>query len=363
MSKHVIFLVHGMGDFNEGWSSEVSKGYDKSIQDMIKEKHQMWPQVSWRDFNQNFEFCEINYNHVFEGLREKWKQGSDDFLESLKSLGLGDADTIFNEFSDFAEKPSGDDFLRTHVLDVLLYRFTQNTAGIVRAEVTTQILARLEIMFQQGGNSWSIIAHSLGTSVIHDTLHEMYNKDYANNEMADKLGKITYPDGLVMLSNVSRVLESDYPVYKSMVSPGAPTRNTSACRCYANIRNAWDPISAVKKFNPSDKWPDIDVRKLDLYKEEVLKMIAPPTPMAVHDFEHYLNNPRCSAAVIGALYANMSLIPEDTIKEKHQIYINGIEERWQQEAIDKVLEYSLKEGEDNLALVFSAWAAFRGDRG
>lgn len=33
MSKHVIFLVHGLGDFKEGWSEEISKVTIKAVKD------------------------------------------------------------------------------------------------------------------------------------------------------------------------------------------------------------------------------------------------------------------------------------------------------------------------------------------
>ena len=66
--KHVIFLVHGMGDTVPGWSAPV--------QNLIRQKYQLYRVASRQKFDSHFVFKEINYNHVFEAHIEKWKDNA-----------------------------------------------------------------------------------------------------------------------------------------------------------------------------------------------------------------------------------------------------------------------------------------------
>jgi hypothetical protein len=357
VSKHIIFLVHGMGDFKEKWSTTVQAGQTKSVQALIKEKYKSWPQVSWVDFDNNFEFCEINYNKEFEALREQWKDSANKLSTALSAVGISDG--IINKLTSFADFPSKDTFTNTHVLDVILYRYIKQITATVRSSVITQILAKLSEQSNSNKFKWSIISHSLGTAVTHDALHALYTAKI-DDLKANNLGKITFPTAVIMLANVSHVLENDFPVYKSALAPGAPGRSESACRRYLNIRHEWDPIPAVKKFNPTESWPDPAVRNKNLYKEVLLKAINPPDARVVHDFEHYLDNPKCHAALFGALVDNFDQIPTSEVAKKHQAYVNKIDMAWQEKAKEKLLAFKLREGEDDLGTIFAAWAGFLG---
>ncbi len=367
MARHIIFLVHGMGNFGEGWSSTKHGKYPKTIQAMIKAIFNAWPQTKWMDFDQNFTFHEINYNQEFEALRKKWKNSTEELTTALGTVGIKAG--LISKLAELAGQTSKDKFANTHVLDVLLYWGARQTTAAVRSEVITQILKRLIKQFEEeGGYSWSIISHSLGTAVTHDALHAMYATSHiVNGQTITPLSEITFPRCVTMLANVSRVLETDYPVYKSKVAPGAPQRTESICELYFNARHEWDPIPAVKKFDPPDHWPSIKARSDKKYKNVVLRAINPParaesSPDArvIHDFEHYLGNPKCYAAMVGGLIGKFDLIPADVVDDKHSAYVKKFNDEWQQNAIDKLVKLKVKEGEDDMALILGAWAAFMG---
>ena len=367
MAKHIIFLVHGMGDFKDGWSQSASGDYSKSIQALIKAGYMSWPQVSWIDFEQNFEFCEINYNTKFEQLRKQWKDNTNELNAALKAVGV--AGGVIKKFSDLAAAPTKNSFQNTHILDVVLYRLVRQMTGTVRSSVITRILDRLEQQYQeQGRYSWSIIAHSLGTAVVHDSLHAMYATERKKDgEKLSRLKSITYPRSVTMLANVSRVLESDYKVYDSMVAPGASTNANSICDLYLNVRHEWDPIPAVRKFDPPDQWPTPQVRAKDKYRNVILRSIAAvpadaekPDARVVHDFEHYLSSPKCHGALACALSGDFNHIAEADILARHQSYAAKINTAWQNKVIDKLVKKKLQEGENDIARVLGAWIDFKG---
>lgn len=111
MAKHQIFVVHGMGHFEPGWS-EV-------LQRQIVDCFDRFPRA--KGFAADIEFKEINYNQVFEAWRKQWREDAQGAASALAAEGLGQG--IAAKLVDLAGKPAGDGFLRTHVLDVIAYRF------------------------------------------------------------------------------------------------------------------------------------------------------------------------------------------------------------------------------------------------
>lgn len=82
MSKHTIFLVHGMGDWKPKWS--------ESLQKKIRELYDSYPTLHVLPFNDVFEFQEINYNDKFDALREQWKSNADAVLKQLGDVKADD---------------------------------------------------------------------------------------------------------------------------------------------------------------------------------------------------------------------------------------------------------------------------------
>jgi hypothetical protein len=271
MAKHIIFLVHGMGDTQPGWS--------RAIQAQIKRLYSGYLRLNLLvPFDNNFTFHELWYNDKFEERRQAWKQNAQGVLNALKSKGL--QASAVTQLAKYGEQPSADNFLGTHVLDVVLYRFIPQIASQIRSSLNEQILQRLTQEPEDEVVHWSVIAHSLGTSVIHDTLHAMYS--------AGLPASVTRPRTLAMLANVSRVLQNDFKVYTSLVNPSLDAAK-GLCDYYLNARHEWDLIPVPKMFKPVDDWPDLPSRREHRYQNLVINAIADKN---VHDLAHYLQNPK-----------------------------------------------------------------------
>src|SRR3569832_629286 len=164
MAKHIVLLVHGMGDTRPGWSQD--------IQQLIRARYAAYAQLNLLcPFDNNFQFCEINYNDMFVDRRRAWSENAQAVLKLLAQRGLDVG--VIDLLASYAAETGKDKFLTTHVLDVLLYRFIPQIAEQIRTSVQLHILQALTAQTKNKTNKWSGIAHSLGTAVAHDARHAM----------------------------------------------------------------------------------------------------------------------------------------------------------------------------------------------
>jgi hypothetical protein len=267
-----------MGDWNEGWSS--------GIQNQLKESYASYPSLAARPFDNAFQIVEINYNEWFDDLRTQWKTEADKVVGLIPGGQIGSA--ALSSLVKVAQEPSKDSFLATHVLDVLLYRFVSTVHDAVKAAVQKQIL---DVVLTDNGvikGPWSIIAHSLGTSVTHDVLNAMYSQELDYKGHKWKLAAATRPQLVAMIANVSRVLESDHDVYKSVVRPSLDPFG-GACEQFLSAKHEFDPFMIPKAFRPTDDWPTVQARtegRVGLVRINAIEK------KNVHAFDHYLKNPQ-----------------------------------------------------------------------
>src|SRR5437867_4637861 len=114
MAKQVVFVVHGMGDFKDGWGAVYQK--------LLKELYERYEIAQFLPFEQQFEVKPLLYNDRFDKMRADWKTAADAVLGKLKPLGERGAQAVATA-TQWAQSAGKNDFLRTHVLDVLFYRF------------------------------------------------------------------------------------------------------------------------------------------------------------------------------------------------------------------------------------------------
>lgn len=308
MTKHVIFLVHGMGRYGtfkdgkykpdqEGWFDEAEKAlaeiHDKFVKDTLGEG------VAFKD---RFKVVRIEYDSILDRFRHDWQLQAKEWGK-LGLTGLAaDLRTFFQGNSDEA-------FLWTHVADVALY-----VAPTVRAHVQARFsklvfegLVEAAKEVQQEGDvlRWSVIAHSLGTAVTHDTLARL-------EKLADKdptLSAVWTPPRVVcMAANVARVLtDDDLGVYGNELAPTGPDKPN----WYLNCNHQLDPFVRVDPFAPTaGGWvaPGSAYRDLSGLSEyylveevaewlrdgEDLDKFAAVVP---HGFTHYMRQPRVAAVL------------------------------------------------------------------
>jgi hypothetical protein len=344
MAKHLVFLVHGMGSFKKDWSADISK--------RLVDLYSSYAALKPFPFSDFFEFKEIVYDGEFEALRTLWRNSTEALGTAIKTFGI--SVELVEELNKLASATNRDTFLNTHVADVLMYRALRQVAGMVRDSVRLQILNALTAGGDLGLARWSIIAHSLGTSVIHDSLQGLYTDSSVNRD-ANFTG-VTRPMVLAMIANVSRVLEDggNFDVYTSRVVPGVDAN--AGCTFYLNARHEWDPFTQPKKFAPMSDWPSMEVRARELYVECAIRDIA---QVDVHALDHYLNNPLVHGPLFNSLLgfpATKGPLDAGTIATAHGAYVNNIDKQILDAALAKLKPIRLGE-EDKWSDIIKSWQA------
>lgn len=303
MAKHVIFLVHGMGEFSTGWSDDTKK--------QIKSLYSAYQIAKEFPFDVFFRFEEITYGKRFDSLRKQWGTNSKAVLATLQANGLQKG--AANELAKYGSLPAADNFLATHLLDVFLYRFIPQVAEEVRTGVASTILKSLLDGPSDDIPTWSLVAHSLGTSVAHDTLHALYTEEIDGRTLAG----ITKARVVAMVSNVSRLLEEkSVDVYRSVVHPGAQP-DDGVCRYFLNIKHEWDPFPRPQEFRPLDDWPDVLTRQQGRYVPITINAFQSKD---IHSLPHYLANPSVHVPLFNRMFPMGGAISDAEFGKARSLY-------------------------------------------
>ncbi|MCK6445318.1 MAG: hypothetical protein L6Q99_02910 [Planctomycetes bacterium] len=272
MAGSLLFVVHGMGVHAPGWEAEVRTKLEEVAGRYSG--HAANPAGLWNDL----ELVPVGYDDILSDAIDRWRTnagGIADFARRNAQLEGLDAD--------FLEKFANEDpnFFWTHVCDVLLYRFFELYRKAIRARVAKQIVDRVRQLPNDAFDDCSVLAHSLGTAVTHDTLHLLATSTFGGASKPYGVLNSRFR-AIVMLANTSRVLQTEFKAYDSVVRGGSRTSKVSNCSQFMSWRHEWDPICLVRRFAP-DKWPTTFnwIDSVSHFREA-----------NVHGFTHYLDNPR-----------------------------------------------------------------------
>lgn len=277
--QHIVFVVHGMGVHGDGWSDDwveefgaLYDRYDGLSSEPIETRLQLTP---------------IGYDGILTGLVKKWQTDASAIRKLAEGVEFSTADHLVGWLQRAKVDAS---FGWTHAADVLLYRCFKDVRIAVATHVARQMLDALMPQLERGITPrWSVVAHSLGTAVTHDALDMLFSSRLPNSERAPLNPSQHRADVVMMVANVSRVLETAVGgVYNSFVQPGADEVAGRGCRYYITARHRLDPFTTPKPFDPGD-WPDNASVQQDRFRNIIVNHIHDAN---VHGFGHYLLHPK-----------------------------------------------------------------------
>jgi hypothetical protein len=323
MAKQIVFLVHGMGRYGRmqdgafkpdqtGWFADVEGALEANYDTFIKAG--MGKGVAFKD---RFTLVRIEYDSIFETIRAAWKEQA----ESWSQLGLGHG--VIGDIQNVLKQKDEDAFLWTHAADVAFYAIP-TVRDAVKMHVIDQILAKLTQAIEAGPfDTWSVIAHSLGTAVIHDCLLLLQHR------AETKFGDWLPPRSLCMIANVARALtNNDAAAYDDAISPSGPGRPDY----YLNCNHELDPFTRIDPFAPaSGGWvaPGSRYRNLSTLSDYLLekavvdwaqdaKDFSKFAALVPHGFTHYLAQPAVVSNLWGCLLSQSPAhFPEVELAVRH----------------------------------------------
>lgn len=300
MPKPIIVLVHGMGKHPPG---AITDSFVKNVDITLFQI----ASAEGKSISELADIREINYDVLLDELRQKMANDATSICNQLKALGVAQWPLSFiDDLASFEYSLGKDRFFNTHCLDVFLY--STYVGAMIRQKVAKEIYnIHTET---EGSFTLHIIAHSLGTAVIHDTLALLYSKDFSLLDNKPNLDLTSHKLGsLWLLANVSRITNKINEIqnpYKSVVRPG----EKGCTNRLVNIHHKLDPFTWPSSFKPEDdgiwrhrKYKDIEISDV--------------TSRNTHDFGEYILNPDVCLPLL-----NRVLHIKPTVDEKKAINNN-----------------------------------------
>lgn len=281
--KPLVFLIHGMGVHKKGWSNDfVNK---------LTECAGTFQYFNGKVLGDLVDFQEVTYDNYFTKALENWNTNAAKIL----ALSAPNQRELVEKALGWIEGCSvqQDNFTWTHVADVLLWRLAPYLKNPIKNHIAEQITGKIiERIHLSPGKSvrCSVISHSLGTSVAHETLEDLARGSWSSGTNGFDPSFFHF-ENLHMIANVSRILQTEhYPVYSGKVHPGPFGDANSYCCHYYTYRHELDPFTWVLPFLPS--W------SVNLFDD---KQVSHIHQLNVHDMLHYLVHPRVHITILRSL--------------------------------------------------------------
>ena len=277
----VLILVHGMGQHQPHWSADVVQKLDAVAAQYPEFK-------TGPRFSQRLVIEEIVYDDVFANVVAGWNRDAGELDAWAKANGRPLPKIV--SWLRTSMPSAAKNFFWTTAIDPLLYRGFQLVRDDVRAQVTKQIADIAKRAMQAGAADISVLAHSLGTAVMHDSLDVLGRKAFENNEVLTA-ARWQFAN-LFMLADVcqlARNLVADIDYLHSVVRPTtAGTAGSTYCQFFVNVWHRFDPFVLLAPFQPSN-WGDnyIPVGPLTHFHQA-----------NVHGYTHYLDHPLVHVPIV-----------------------------------------------------------------
>ena len=282
MSRSKLIVLHGMG-FH---SAEATKQTVIDAANRVLRRYTRFKEVRFEDY---VHVIGIGYDDIFEDERKRLVENNTKVSDFLKTGKI--APDFVKKLVELEARIGEDKFFTTHALDVIFYQTLLGEQ--VRLRVVREIA---DVWKEWRHQDMHIMAHSLGTAVLHDTLHKAYTSGIGGIKFSPVTHKF---DSLWMLANVSNLTFSITPLkikfnpYKSVVRPSYTDDG-----CTEEFYNYWhvlDPFTLFHKFAPANdgSWvPEVIYDSLYKSKPDGLKYIG--STLNPHDLSEYISNPYVS---------------------------------------------------------------------
>ena len=316
MSKKSLIVVHGMGAHTE---VSVKKELTKALETVFSR----YESLERKNPMNEIDISVFVYDQYFEGYR-KAVEGRGDIVKALKSVS-GEFGGLLPEAALEVGKLDlsiiQDNKFSTHWLDVILYRYSL-LAEPIQLDLAVKIVAEVT---QKGGSNVHVLGHSLGTSILHDTLARLYGPEPMDGKLSTVRDKLSC---VHMVANVSRLLQSFRKAGASEVRPVL-----GCCTNFIQYRHKLDPFPQIKPFSPTDNggWVTHKIW------EDNYQLVEPTavTSANVHALGHYLLDPKVHLPLLRAVIgfrplsaeckAAQDAFNETTLKGKAEVLQQSIE--------------------------------------
>lgn len=307
MPKPVVLLVHGMGS-HEPPDANTFGTFGSEFVEATNKALRRYPNHSDGDIQDHIEIVEFNYDHFFDKIRTKMAEEASvaSRLDTVAQLANGTfAEGLVGNLLAWESRFADDEFFYTHWLDVIFY--STFIGGKIRVDLAKVIN---ELIKDFGNKNIHIVAHSLGTSLVFDTLNLLYRPELdAKQEIPNLSAENDRIASVWMIANVSRLLNfvsglGDPLSPATTVKPGDGGCTTR----FYNVRHKLDPFTRPGRFDPENdgNWISTTAYKLR-YRSIVNDLVIDPN---THSFSQYIEDPNVATTML-KLFLRSKFDPSD----------------------------------------------------
>lgn len=334
MSNKSLIIVHGMGEHTEASVKQEIAGALKTV-------FSRYDSLASKDPMSEIDLSVFAYNYYFDDYRKSVEDRNDivSALQGVSNKYGGLLPEAASEIAKLGKSITEDSFFSTHWLDVLLYRYSL-MAEPIQEELAVQIASEVRL---KGGANVHLLGHSLGTSVLHDTLARLYGPEPSKVKLSTVNAKISC---VHMVANVSRMLQTFRKVGSSEVRPVL-----GCCTNMIQYRHRLDPIPQIKPFTPTNNGGWITPK----IWEGSYQLIEPSavTSANVHALSHYLLDPEVHLPLLHVL---MGFKPLALERKAAQDFFNQTTLNGKAQALQQTVEMLDLSGQSLKALLDAAKA-------
>lgn len=275
----IVLVIHGMGTHEQDDPL-------KKVNDGLNNASKSFG-INNFNFKNEVELVEFNYSGFLDEVRNKDANYADTMTKHLTFLaGHGVAANIVSKLAKFFADFDEDDALYTHWMDVLYYgeTFWGEKIRVDLAVKLNQLLKDANLKAQ----SVHIIAHSLGTAVLHDTLAEIYDPDSAVRKKVPYLNpNLFFVDSIFQVANVSRLIHLFSEVDDPLTSIVHPNED-GCCKVMYNVHNTFDPFTWILPYNRTlNRGGDTEVKTVRIVN--------------THDVQEYMEAPPVAKSILNTI--------------------------------------------------------------
>lgn len=278
MGNHILFLVHGIGSHATDWA-EAADGPAETL----KSASRQYAFFDAVDLESRVDLVSVHYDEVFSQVIAAWRQNA----SAVNEL---DTSGVLKPALGWLANASEEKFWWSHAADAVMYRFSLPYRQLVRTHVIKQLAERIDAAFDADGIALcSVLAHSLGTAVAHDSLHYLGTTEWG--DAANPFNPIHWRfQHVFMVANTSRLLGSNDPgiasPYTSIVRPGPLEDPASYCGTYWNFRHEFDPVAIPRRFDAVG------------WNNYLLEVVSHYHEANIHSLSHYLMHPKVHVPIL-----------------------------------------------------------------
>lgn len=287
--NHHVYFIHGIGQHSNTWIDDPD--LDTTLRKKISDAWSFY-QPKPGAIGEYIALQSISYDSVFTDLYEHWDEQAEILLKHVSKQPL--SQQKLSGFIEALQKPAAEvkneNAIYTHLLDLFWYRLSGSIQGKIVAHCARQILDDVKLHYQKGDHTFSIVGHSMGTSVAHKVLQDLYSEQGFKAELSSVIKFRLF----MQVSNTSLVLSSDPERhYETLVKPSR-FANRGVCNYMVNVSHRFDPVSELVRFDPDlEAWLDRDEIRQNRYQDLRISRL---TDRNVHSIVHYFDNPKVQEA-------------------------------------------------------------------